>query len=175
RISGYFMGVDLHKIINVVYLNNEFANNTMKLGGYMEDKDNELNNLSNDENLEEKLVDENINEVIENEIENNVEDMNNEEVVETIEVKDVVEKVDDKKPNFLKRLMQSIIDESIILVVALGLLFLSDLILRVFGLFIAERVPFYFIVFVLANVIYAPILKSTKLRCTIGEKILKIK
>ncbi|MPQ44347.1 RDD family protein [Clostridium tarantellae] len=132
----------------------------------MEDKNNELNNLPNDEENNEKLVDELV---------ENMEITNDEEgVIETIEVKDVVNKPNNKKPSFFKRLVQSVIDEAIILLISLLLLFLIDLILRPMGYFIAERVPFYFIIFVLANIFYAPILKATKLSGTIGEKIMKL-
>lgn len=106
--------------------------------------------------------DEVINEVVE---ENKVVEPVNEEVSEEKEIKE-----DSKGLIFFKRLLAGAIDQIISIALALVLLIVFDLLLKLFGFYIAEREPMFLIMYVIVNIIYGPICASTKLKDTIGRK-----
>lgn len=107
-------------------------------------------------------------------------ELNNEEVIkEAIEenklIEDVIEKTkiqeeDSKVLRFFKRILAGVIDQIISIALALLLLIVTDLVLKLFGFYIASREPMFLIMYVIVNVIYGPICASTKLRDTIGRK-----
>ena len=104
--------------------------------------------------------------------------LNNEEIVneamEEIEVIETVEETkkeeDSKALKFFKRILAGVIDQIISIAVALLLLIVTDLVLKLFGFYIASREPMFLIMYVIVNIIYGPICASTKLRDTIGKK-----
>lgn len=104
--------------------------------------------------------------------------LNNEETVneamEEIEVIETVEETkkeeDSKALKFFKRILAGVIDQIISIAVALLLLIVTDLVLKLFGFYIASREPMFLIMYVIVNIIYGPICASTKLRDTIGKK-----
>lgn len=113
-------------------------------------------------------------------MEENKKDLETSEVVEQNKENVIPEEtkvevqVGEKKKGILIRLIASMIDQTVAIGVSVGLLFLFDGILRLFGLFVAQRQPIFFIIFVIVNVIYSPIMESTKVKATLGRKLLKL-
>ena len=105
-------------------------------------------------------------------------ELNNEEAtneaMEEIKVIETVEETkkeeDSKALKFLKRILAGVVDQIISIAVALLLLIVTDLLLKLFGFYIAEREPMFLIMYVIVNIIYGPICVSTKLKDTIGRK-----
>lgn len=82
------------------------------------------------------------------------------------------EKVEEGKTLiFLKRLLAGIIDQVIAIAIAIILFLLFNAVLKVFGLYFVEREQIFFILYVITNILYMPICKSSKLKKTIGLKI----
>lgn len=79
-----------------------------------------------------------------------------------------------KKVDFFPRLIAAFVDQAVALAISIGLLFAFDGILRLIGFFIADRPTMFFIIYVAVNVLYSPILESTKLRATLGKYLLRI-
>lgn len=105
-------------------------------------------------------------------------ELNNEEAtneaMEEIKVIETVEETkkeeDSKALKFFKRILAGVVDQIISIAVALLLLIVTDLLLKLFGFYIAEREPMFLIMYVIVNIIYGPICVSTKLKDTIGRK-----
>lgn len=129
----------------------------------MEDNNKEFNNGENADKNKDEAVNESAAEGI---LENLVED-------DSIEVKEVIEKAEKKKNKggFFNKLMVSVVDQAFLLAVSLGVLFVFDFVIRFIGYQVVDRVGIYFIIYVLTNVLYNPILRSSSLKNTIGEKI----
>ncbi len=97
---------------------------------------------------------------------------NNEEItVEEILVENIVKK-ESKNMTIIKKLLVGVIDQIIIFAASLLTLIVFDFLLKLIGLFVAEREPVFLIIYALLNVIYIPICEGTRLRKTIGKKIL---
>ncbi|MHC6179194.1 RDD family protein [Clostridium sp. JNZ X4-2] len=80
---------------------------------------------------------------------------------------------DSKKKNSLVpgSLKSSIIDTAVTAAISLACLYLFDLILRLlFGCYIADMKGMFIIVFLIVLILYPVIMKSCKLRKTLGEK-----
>lgn len=111
-----------------------------------------------------------------NSIEVNDEVISKEEVIDIKDettVEEVVNvKEDSKATKFIKKVLSGIIDQIISIASALILLIIFDLILRIFGFYIAEREPMFLIMYIIVNIFYTPICTSTKLKETIGRKII---
>ncbi|MGG7056719.1 hypothetical protein ACQPUY_12620 [Clostridium nigeriense] len=90
----------------------------------------------------------------------------------TTEKKNGKNKEDGKGIKFLKKVLAGIIDQIISIAISLLLLIVFDLILKVIGLYIAEREPMFLIMYIIVNIFYTPICTSTKLKETIGRKII---
>lgn len=132
----------------------------------MENKD-----LNNEEIIIEKqeTVNETNDTVISEElIENDNSDQN--VIEEMLTVEEIHE--DSKGIKFLKRLLSSIMDQIIVVAMSLLAIVLFDLILKVFGFYVAERQPIFLIIYVIVNILYYPICESTKLKNTIGKKVI---
>lgn len=106
-------------------------------------------------------------------------ELNNEEVIkeameENKSIEEVIEETkreeDSKALKFFKRILAGVVDQIISIAVALLLLIVTDLLLKLFGFYIAEREPMFLIMYVIVNIIYGPICVSTKLKDTIGRK-----
>ena len=132
--------------------------------------------LNNEENI---IKEEMVTEVENNDVVTNEEV--NEEVVENdnldqnvIEEMLTVEEVkeDSKIVKFLKRILASVADQIIAVALSLISIVLFDLILRLFGLYIADRQPIFLIIYVIVNILYSPICESTKLNKTIGKRVI---
>lgn len=129
----------------------------------MEDNNKEFNNGENVDNNNDDVINESATEgILDNLVEEN-----------SIEVKDVIEKAEKKKnkKGFFNKLIVGVVDQAFLLAVSLGVLFIFDFVLRFLGYEVIDRVGVYFIIYVLANILYTPILMSSSLKATIGNKI----
>lgn len=81
-------------------------------------------------------------------------------------------KEEGKVIKFIKKILASAIDQIIVIAVSLLLLVVFDFTLRVLGLYIAERQPIFLFIYVLVNIVYGPICDSTKLKKTIGKRVI---
>jgi uncharacterized ion transporter superfamily protein YfcC len=93
------------------------------------------------------------------------------EAVDEEEIQKDESKEDIKDIKFVERILATIIDQIISLSVALVLLIVFDFTLKLLGFYIAERQPMFLIVYIIVNIIYAPICESTGLKKTIGRKL----
>lgn len=125
------------------------------------------NNVEVNESIEEMKQ-----EIHQEEIKELLKDFKEEEKVEE-KVEDVNEKKS-KKGGFLSKLVASILDETLIVAVSFAFLYLFDAIIKLAGLFVAQKQPVFFIIVVVLNIIYAPIMESTKVKTTVGKALLKI-
>ena len=90
----------------------------------------------------------------------------NEEILKEVEVK--------KEGNFtkfLKRTFIAIIDQVMSVAIALILLLAFDSLIGFAGYYITDREQMFFIFYIIVNVLYRPVLISSKLGKTIGEKL----
>lgn len=74
---------------------------------------------------------------------------------------------------FFSRLMSGVIDQCVVVACSLITVLIIDGIVRLGGYYIAERIPVFFMVYVLANIIYPTILQGTKLRATLGNRLFR--
>ena len=132
--------------------------------------------LNNEENIikEEMVTEVENNDVVESEevVENDNLDQNVIEELLTVEEVHEDSKEDSKIVKFLKRILASVADQIIAIALSLASIVLFDLILRLFGLYIADRQPIFLIIYVIVNILYSPICESTKLNKTIGKKVI---
>ncbi|SHI47617.1 RDD family protein [Clostridium cavendishii DSM 21758] len=119
----------------------------------------------NGENINQEIHQEEIKELLNNQEE--VKKETKEEVKEEV-------KISTEKKGILLRLIASIIDQTIAIGLSVALLFVFNAILKIFGYEVAQRQPVFFIIFVIVNVIYSPIMESTKVKATLGRKLLKL-
>jgi hypothetical protein len=115
----------------------------------------EDNNLEKEENLVEAIEEEKIDE----------------------EKKGLIEGFEDKKveeePGFLKRFLSGIIDQILSIAISLLLLVIFDAIIKLIGFQVSDRESMFLIMYIITNVLYRPILETTKLKETIGRKLIK--
>lgn len=128
--------------------------------------------LNNEENI---IKEETVTEVENNDLVINEEVVKNDNldqnvIEEMLTVEEVQE--DSKTIKFLKRILASVADQIIAVALSLVSIILFDLILRLFGLYIADRQPMFLIIYVIVNILYSPICESTKLGKTIGKKVI---
>lgn len=128
--------------------------------------------LNNEENI---IKEETVTEVENADIVTNEEAVENDNldqnvIEEMLTVEEVQE--DSKIIKFLKRILASVADQIIAVALSLVSIVLFDLILRLFGLYIADRQPIFLIIYVIVNILYSPICESTKLNKTIGKKVI---
>ena len=107
----------------------------------------------------------------------NNEELNNEvkeeinEIETAEEIAEETKKEEDSKAlKFFKRILAGVVDQIISIALALLLIIVTDLVLKLFGFYIAEREPMLLIMYVIVNIVYSPICTSTKLKDTIGRK-----
>ena len=85
--------------------------------------------------------------------------------------KDIGEK-GEKETSFFKRILEGIIDQTVVLLLSLAAFFIVDLLMRPFGYKISleGRIPFYLVIFVIMNILYRAIIEGRKFKLTLGEK-----
>ena len=88
--------------------------------------------------------------------------------------KDIGEK-GEKETSFFKRILEGIIDQTVVLLLSLAAFFIVDLLMRPFGYKISleGRIPFYFVIFVIMNTLYRAIMEGRKFKLTLGEKVFR--
>ena len=97
-----------------------------------------------------------------------------EEFMNNKDKKDISEK-GEKETSFFKRLLEGIIDQTVVLLLSLAAFFIVDLLMRPFGYKISleGRIPFYFVIFVIMNILYRAIMEGRKFKLTLGEKVFR--
>lgn len=75
------------------------------------------------------------------------------------------------KKSFFRNLIAAIVDEAIIGIISVVLLYLGDFILRAAGYFISGKISMLLIIFVVVSILYPAIMESTKKGNTIGRSI----
>lgn len=97
-----------------------------------------------------------------------------EEFMNKQDKKDIGEK-GEKETSFFKRLLEGIIDQTVVLLLSLAAFFIVDLLMRPFGYKISleGRIPFYFVIFVIMNILYRAIMEGRKFKLTLGEKVFR--
>ena len=88
--------------------------------------------------------------------------------------KDIGEK-GEKETSFFKRILEGIIDQTVVLLLSLAAFSIVDLLMRPFGYKISleGRIPFYFVIFVIMNILYRAIMEGRKFKLTLGEKVFR--
>ncbi len=83
--------------------------------------------------------------------------------------------IGEKETSFFKRLLEGIIDQTVVLLLSLAAFFIVDLLMRPFGYKISleGRIPFYFVIFVIMNILYRAIMEGRKFKLTLGEKVFR--
>ena len=81
----------------------------------------------------------------------------------------------EKETSFFKRILEGIIDQTVVLLLSLAAFFIVDLLMRPFGYKISleGRIPFYFVIFVIMNILYRAIMEGRKFKLTLGEKVFR--
>ena len=106
----------------------------------------------------------------------NNEELNNEvkeeinEIETAEEIAEETKKEEDSKALKFFKILAGVVDQIISIALALLLIIVTDLVLKLFGFYIAEREPMFLIMYVIVNIVYSPICTSTKLKDTIGRK-----
>lgn len=115
-------------------------------------------NKMSENNFEEKeiLEEQDINEEAAEENLNEVEAIEEQEEQEEAEE---IEEETETKPSFLKKLGLVIVDEALIGLISVALLYLGEAILKLFGYFISQKISMVFIIFVIVSVIYRSVKK----------------
>lgn len=130
----------------------------------------ELENAGEVTEINEEIVPSNEEEVKEEKA-NEADDTEEEKVESFIEpVETPKDKVVGKK-SFFRNLIAAIVDEAIIGIISVVLLYLGDFILRVAGYFISGKISMLLIIFVVVSILYPAIMESTKKGNTIGRSI----
>lgn len=78
-----------------------------------------------------------------------------------------------KRSLLIKELKVSLIDTAITIVLSVAALFLFDVILRLFGYYVADLKGVYIIVLLIISFIYTPIMNISKHGKTLGQKLIK--
>ncbi|MGL4654748.1 MAG: hypothetical protein ACRCWM_02510 [Sarcina sp.] len=100
------------------------------------------------------------------------EKLNNEVVENKVESKEFKSSGEPVK-GFFSRLMTGVIDQCIVIGSSLIALLIMDGVVRLLGYYIVERVPVFFLLYVLANIIYPLIMQGTRFRATFGNRLFR--
>jgi uncharacterized RDD family membrane protein YckC len=84
---------------------------------------------------------------------------------------ETVIKNEGKFTKFLKRILSGIIDQVISIALALILLIVIKFLIGFMGYYITQKESMFLLIYIIVNVLYRPILESTKLGDTIGKKL----
>lgn len=92
-------------------------------------------------------------------------------VVESVENILTEEEIEVESKGLVNELLAGVVDQIVVALVALVTLLVLNLVLKIFGYYIAEKQPMFLIIYVIINVIYAPVCKRFKTKETLGKKI----
>lgn len=118
---------------------------------------------------------------VENEETSNIETTieKKEVVVENVEniiaeenIEDTKEEIKVESKGLVNELLAGVLDQIVVALVALVTLLVFNLVLKIFGYYIAEKQPMFLIIYVIINIIYAPVCKKFKIKETLGKKVL---
>lgn len=79
-----------------------------------------------------------------------------------------------KEPSLIKRILCNVLDQTVLISVSSIALIVFDFLIKFIGYMVVMPLGVLLIIYFIANSIYIPILKKSKLRRTLGEKILNI-
>lgn len=107
-----------------------------------------------------------------------MENKDNKELEKDIEEVTIINEeiiVDEKNTTkgFFSRLMSGVVDQCAVIICSLAALLIMDGVLRLMGYYVDERIPVFFIIYILANIIYPTIMQGTKLRMTLGNRLFR--
>jgi cation transport ATPase len=102
---------------------------------------------------------------------NEIEEIKEEQPESSVEIKQTAEKKVATKSPFLKSLLATVVDEVIIGIISVALLYLTDFILRAAGYFISGKISMLFIIFVVVSILYPIIMECSKKGNTIGRSL----
>lgn len=108
-------------------------------------------------------------------MENNQENKELEENIEQVTIinEEVVVEEENSTKGFFSRLMSGVVDQCVVIICSLAALLIMDGVLRLMGYYVDERIPVFFIIYILANIIYPTIMQGTKLRMTLGNRLFR--
>lgn len=78
-----------------------------------------------------------------------------------------------KKQGLFSKVMVEVANQCVIIAVSLILLIIFDEGLKLVGYYISARIPTFFLVYLILNIAYRPVLECSKLKATIGNKLFK--
>lgn len=78
-----------------------------------------------------------------------------------------------KKQGFFSKIMVEVTNQCVIIALSLILLVIFDGAIKLIGYYISERVPLFFLIYLILNICYRPILEGSRFKKTIGNKIFK--
>ncbi len=79
-----------------------------------------------------------------------------------------------KEPSLLKKLFSNILDQSFIIAISSIMLIIFDFLIKFVGYMVVMPLGVLLIIYFIVNSLYLPILKNSKLKKTLGEKIFNI-
>lgn len=129
------------------------------------------NNADEKEILEEQITSE---EELEEVNEADSEAVIEESINETEEIEDIQEQTVANRVSFINSLSAVILDEAIVGIVSVALLYITDAVLKAAGYAITERPSMLFIIFVVVSVLYTSITEAVQNGKTLGKKFFKI-
>lgn len=132
--------------------------------------ENEEENVDEVTEINEEIIPGNEEEVNE-EQENEVDETEEEKIERSVEADETPKDKVVGKKSFFKSLIGAFVDEAIIGVISVALLYLTDFILRAIGYFISGKIGMLLIIFVVVSILYPAIMESTKKGSTIGRSL----
>jgi hypothetical protein len=117
------------------------------------------NNVEEKEILEEQVINE---EAVE------------ERISETEETEEIQGGVVEPKVSFIKNLSAIIVDEVVIGIISIILLYIFDALLKLGGYSISQKSSMLFLIFVVVSILYTSIMETAKAGKTVGKKLLNI-
>lgn len=79
-----------------------------------------------------------------------------------------------KGHSFLKKLFSSILDQSLVIALSSILLIIFDFLIKFVGYMVVMPLGVLLIIYFIVNSLYSPIIKNSRLKKTLGEKIFNI-
>ena len=76
-----------------------------------------------------------------------------------------------KEPSLLKRILCNVLDQTVLISVSSIALIVFDFLIKFIGYMVVMPLGVLLIIYFIANSIYVPILKKSKLKRTLGEKV----
>lgn len=76
-----------------------------------------------------------------------------------------------KNNDFIKGLLVGVVDQIVVVAVALVIFLLFTLIIKMFGYQVVEKETIFLITYVISNIIYVSVCKKLKFETTVGRKI----